>query len=754
MNQEEELKKAREQYDAENQEIYDEVTKGNEELRRKQEKEAEEEDTTTDKLESRGYKGNRESARQRQIRLRQRALADRDKEGSTVTRGPGQVFTGGKDTVEVPDRDMRTGALIPNETEQDQFGNPVSGFQGNLGASIAFEVGANTLLDLFSPILPLQSGGSYVINLISQIIRDPSKIGSLNQLEAGAAATSSLIPGANQYAAFLKGIKPATRGTQLARQIGRGVVDANINVAGERIGSGQELTGEDIATATAFGGTLGGLIGSAPDIFSGGGDLPKVFRNIRKRLDGGPELVTPEGVNLGQATPEFEPTTAFAIKGKNEGLNPEDIKKATDVSQDEFNKSLQPKSNIEGGTDLANIKKDVDATNQFNQKQYNIAKQFVFEDTQDFKISKADVRKMKTNARRKLKLNDVKKVQAKLNDPNITDEVVQNYYNDAVRSELGYTGTAGTIDFLNDMMDGPPGSLRKGFTSVDEFIANSRVGQSSIEDILDDMSFKLETPISKEKLQNLLDGTETYSFQTSRMRKKGEAPIVINDINSLQKAYFARLLALDDIAEFEKGHVNAVDQIIERFLRGEKITPTASFKDNTNPEIARSIYKLVGNEEAFDAMVDINRDYIVKGLTDRELKFAQVFAGNRTRKANQDLDRVVNSVFGTEPDLESSLLAYVYPERSLNAMVAPDMKVTFAKVFIKEFDEQIQAILDLGGKMENIGPQRLEVMRQRALKTTLESFPPDLSKDMGKMLTTYLKANKIDVVDEFGEPKF
>ena len=30
MNQEEELKKAREQYDAENQEIYDEVTKGNE----------------------------------------------------------------------------------------------------------------------------------------------------------------------------------------------------------------------------------------------------------------------------------------------------------------------------------------------------------------------------------------------------------------------------------------------------------------------------------------------------------------------------------------------------------------------------------------------------------------------------------------------------------------------------------------------------------------------------------------------------
>ena len=56
--------------------------------------------------------------------------------------------------------------------------------------------------------------------------------------------------------------------------------------------------------------------------------------------------------------------------------------------------------------------------------------------------------------------------------------------------------------------------------------------------------------------------------------------------------------------------------------------------------------------------------------------------------------------------------------------------------------------------MENIGSQRIEVMRQRALKTTLESFPPDLSKDMGKMLTTYLQANKINVVDEFGEPKY
>ena len=323
---EQELKEEKDRYEQQNQEIYDEVTKGNEEFRRKQENE--EEDTTTDKLESRGYKGNRESPRQRQIRLRQKALADRDKEGSTVTRSPGQVFTGGKDTVEVPDRDMRTGQLIPNETELDQFGNPL--------LAAGFEITANTILDLFTPILPLQSGGSYVINLISQIIRDPSKIGNLNQLEAGAAAASSLIPGANQYATFLKGIKPATRGTQLTRQVARGAVDANIQLAGMKLGEGEEITLEDIQAATLFGGGLGGIVGSAPDIFKGGGDLPKVFRNIRKRLDGGPELVDANtGLPVGQVTPEFEPTTAFAIKGQGSfGELPED----DDLSQFLLNK--------------------------------------------------------------------------------------------------------------------------------------------------------------------------------------------------------------------------------------------------------------------------------------------------------------------------------------------------------------------------------------------------------------------------------
>ena len=401
------------------------------------------------------------------------------------------------------------------------------------------------------------------------------------------------------------------------------------------------------------------------------------------------------------------------------------------------------------------VKQDTEEENNFNQKQYDIAKQFVFEDKpeQPFKVSKQDVRKLKQQARKPLKLIDVKRVQAKLNDPNITDEVVLNYFQDAKRSELGYGGTAGTIDFLNDMMDGPPGSLKKGFTSVDEFLANSSTAFGSFDDILEDMSFRLETPITKEKLQSLLDGTETYTFQTARMKTLGEPPIVINDAKSLTQAYFARLTALDDIGVFEKGHIHAVDQIVERYLN-EGIENTASFKDNTAPEISRSIYKLVGGEDNFNALFDEVRDYRVQGITDEDLKFAQVYAGNRTRKADQDLDRIVNSIFGVEPDLESSLLSYVYPEKSLNNLVASDMKVTFAKIFTAEFDALIQNVVDLGGKPENLGVNTLQSFRNQALKTAFETIPPDLSKNMGNMLAEYLRLNKIDVVDDKGDPRF
>ena len=306
---EEELKEEKERYERQNQEAYDEVTKGNEELRRR----AEEEQKRIDDI-----------------------LKDRPGETSIerrrrISRQMGRYYKGKK--VLPPDADIQTeGNLKGQPKPEDIFGpnykrkptylddpkddeEDVNKFQGNLGASIAFEVGANTILDLFSFALPVQSAGSYFLNLLAQKIRDPSK--DLNQLEAAAAASTSLIPGANQYAAFMKGVKPATRGTQLARQIGRGAAGANIEMIGQKVGEGEEVTIEDLQTATGVGGLFGGIFGIAPDVIKGNDDLGKVFKNLRKRFAGGPVLSEANtGINFGQATPEFEPTSVFAIKGR------------------------------------------------------------------------------------------------------------------------------------------------------------------------------------------------------------------------------------------------------------------------------------------------------------------------------------------------------------------------------------------------------------------------------------------------------
>lgn len=301
---EQELKEEVDRYEAQNQEAFDMEEEN--EIRKRREGEGTRD--FRDRISEGQYKANRKKQRRFETDddIRKRIQAQDEKIAEERKQ-------------EQLDQDPELNKQREDMNQGDFLQDPEEGFQGNALLSAGFEITANTLLDIFSPFLPLQSGGSYAINLISQIIRDPSKIGSLNQLEAGAAAASSLIPGANQYASFLKGIKPATRGTQLARQIGRGAVSANLDVLGMKIGEGEEVTFEDLTAATVFGGGLGGVVGVTPELIKGKGqitgDLSKVFKNIRKRIDGGPELAGTDGLNFGQVTPEFEPTTAFAIKG-------------------------------------------------------------------------------------------------------------------------------------------------------------------------------------------------------------------------------------------------------------------------------------------------------------------------------------------------------------------------------------------------------------------------------------------------------
>ena len=689
LDPEEELKKARDQYEAENQQIYDEVTKGNEELRRKQEKETEEEedtdeDPTTDKLESRGYKGNRESARQRQIRLRQRALADRDKEGSTVTRGPGQVFTGGKDTVEVPDRDMRTGQLIPNETELDQFGNPL--------LAAGFEITANTILDLFSPVLPLQSGGSYVLNLISQIIRDPSKIGSLNQLEAGAAATSSLIPGANQYAAFLKGVKPATRGTQLARQIGRGAVDANIQVTGMKVGEGEEVTFDDLTAATLFGGGLGGIVGVTPEILKGKtDDLSKVFRNIRKRLDGGAELSEAStGLPVGQATPEFEPTTAFAIKN-NEGISPED-----------FKKQFEPQKPTEGGFTKESIQQSVSDNDAKINALYDNER---LGDTIDETLT---ARQKREKFGRNLKSTDLDTfIQEESLKGNTIDPAKAQEYVDLVNdSRLGKKeyitnaegkrrlrrnnkGFIGTISYLNAVSRGVNPKNLKGQV-----------------DVINHISKEMGTDATG--LKRIIEGQGgEIVFQTEGMKN----PVKIRSLSELVKAYMGRLQRYKEIPAFEKGHFFAADNIINDL----DISSLTDFYNQLHPEISRSIRAQLDD----DAVKELIK---IKGKVKPESFYETLKDGNRKRKNRDDPDKILADLLGTQYGLRESFLTFVYPERSLSNIIPEDSKAAFAELYRAELLEKIKDLRSqLTGK-SSFGIATIDSMKMDVAKSVAEEM--------------------------------
>jgi len=684
---------------------------------RAKQKQAEEEDTTTDKLESRGYKGNRKSIRQRQKEARERALDKRDKEGSTVTRSPGQVFTRGKDTIEVPDRDMRTGQLIPNETELDQFGNPL--------LAAGFEITANTILDLFTPILPLQSGGSYVINLISQIIRDPSKIGSLNQLEAGAAAASSLIPGANQYSTFLKSVKPATRGTQLARQVGRGAVDANIQLAGMKLGEGEEITLEDIQAATLFGGGLGGIVGTAPEIFKGGGDLPKVFRNIRRRIDGtlpGNERITPEGFNLGKAEPEFEPTTAFAMGGPGSGRRKKvDTKALEAAGQGNIFKSFADDPRL-GQTD-DQIMEAYKAARLRLGDPYSEPRQLP-----------------RSAAERRLVPSMFTKFLTE--DPSIPQSKVQEYI-DAVTDERrgrklynlvagkpfarkrSNKGLTGTLIFLNDAyLSGRSGVKKLGNVTMND-LTPIRARTGSPQDIADEMSAIFGRDITPDTLEDIINKQGSIPIEIGTPGTANYEVIDVVDLPTLTEAYMKRIQRYRTIPAFEAGHIFAARNILDDL----DVDDVANFKGNLEPEIARSIYGITDNKVFEDLLEGVDTEKIV--------------AGNRARGQNIDPDKTIAALYGRDYGLRESFLNFVYPERSLANKIPPDLKKEFTERYVEEMNI---ALRDYDGG--TVGPHTLDFIRAIVLKEKVMPFFDLGDEFLEGFINTANKVTKADMVSD------
>ena len=196
---EKELKEAQEQYDRENQEIYDEVTKGNEEIRRKQKK--------------------NEEYEQLELPLESRNVA-------------------------------------------------------RVGAGLAFEVGANSILDFFSLVPGSQAAGSAVINAIAQGIRG----GKFSFGEVLGSAAASQIPGLAQG-------KAITTAGKLTKAAATGAVSGGIEATSiAAVDEGRLPTAQELGLAVGAGGILGAGFQKVGDKLD-----PKVrglFQDLKARING------------------------------------------------------------------------------------------------------------------------------------------------------------------------------------------------------------------------------------------------------------------------------------------------------------------------------------------------------------------------------------------------------------------------------------------------------------------------------------
>ena len=214
----------------------------------------------------------------------------------------------------------------------------------------------------------------------------------------------------------------------------------------------------------------------------------------------------------------------------------------------------------------------------------------------------------------------------------------------------------------------------------------------NVKDVAAELSAEFNQIITIKTLDNII-------------QEKGSIPVEIadkeimqvTDLESLIKAYIRRVERYNSIPAFEAGHVFAAKNIMEDFNipKGEKL---ANYKGNLEPEIARSIYKMVDDQALTD---------LLKG-TDLEA----VVIGNRGRKDESDPDKVIAALYGRDYGLRESFLNFVYPERSLKNKIRDDLKSVFTDIYKEEMEIALMDY-DQGG---TISPRILDVIRDRVLR--------------------------------------
>ena len=212
-------------------------------------------------------------------------------------------------------------------------------------------------------------------------------------------------------------------------------------------------------------------------------------------------------------------------------------------------------------------------------------------------------------------------------------------------------------------------------------------------------------------------------------------PIEIKSLADLRKAYMGRVARYRGIPAFERGHVFAADNII----KDNKVKNLTDFKNNLEPEIARSIYAQL-DDQALEELIKANVD---GDFSNVESLYKQILAGNRSRRNLDDPDKVIAALYGRDYGLRESFLNFVFPNRSLNRLIPPDLKAAFTDLYKKELEMRL-----LNYKGLSIGPAALDKIRADVAQEVLKSFPDVDSRFVLEQMTVASdKAFLKDMVD-------
>ena len=188
------------------------------------------------------------------------------------------------------------------EEEKKNLWDARSGLRTGLG--LGFEVGANTLLDIFSFEPTSQVAGGTFINYLAQKIRG----GEISKGELAAAGLTSLIPGGAQARAL-------TRGGRFATSVAKGGLAGGItSTSMSLLDEGRLPTFGEFAGGVGAGGVFGGAFDLAPAAVTGklgsevseiAGDTGFFLKQLQRRVQGGDLIFDPDvyyGPGFGKGT--------------------------------------------------------------------------------------------------------------------------------------------------------------------------------------------------------------------------------------------------------------------------------------------------------------------------------------------------------------------------------------------------------------------------------------------------------------------